>query len=184
MTNFQERIKKAKEAENYFEYWLKFMGIEYSKNGYEHHKQSNQYMAKLRVRNDVEALNIRFTPDFLVISDSITYFEVKWFNGTVINIEKKSYDRLLRLDADVKIVAYNNMNLYMLNDLNQVKFHANYFDHKNHIVDDHNWIYPRSKNFDYDQYQKQTSGSGTAFSRIKISDNNFIHLNQLNLFKN
>ena len=185
MRDFNGRITRGKQAEAFFAYWLKFTNIEYAQSGYEAYKASNQFMAKLKVRNDVEALNIRFTPDFLTVSDKITYFEIKHAaNKNLVNIERKSYDRMIRLHLEgkeVRLVAYWDNQLYMLNDITDAVFHTTYFDQtKKSIVDGH-WIAPRASNFNYDDYQQKTNGSGTTFGRLSMKENYFIHLNTLQL---
>lgn len=181
--SFEDRIRIAKAAENNFAHWLKVMNVDFARTGYENTKASNLFHAKIRFKTDITSLNTRFNPDFLVVDRSeSTYFEVKACNS-VVNIERKSYERLIRLINDgnnVRLVVYKDHNLFMLDNLTNAKFYVSYYD-KDKVINGQ-WIAPRqTKGYNYDSYQSKSTGSGTEFGRLSFDNNNFYDLNQMKL---
>jgi hypothetical protein len=178
-TSFDERLDKEKKSKEIFEYFLKKKNIEFAKTGYEHWQASEEFKELVRNRNDQYACQIRFNPDYTVVSDdSIWNIEVK-SNYTIEKIAYETYLQKSKLSKVGIVVIKNEENGIWFTDITDIILKITE-QPQNFIqvpVEDEFWLNPRKLSIDlYKKWKVITGGSGCAYASISKPKSNFIRL--------
>jgi hypothetical protein len=182
MSNFDDRLERAKNYETALINMLNLSGFVTALNGTEH--THPDFVNKLRNSEDPTSLSIRFQPDgvaYIGNTPRSFYFEAK----SSSTIEKNAYDQYMNLACNGNIVVlffgssgdeivfrwvfvedlkFTNSE-YLLK-----KFKNQKGSKQKYIPIIYNWFYPRKLNdIDYNEWKVKYKASGTPYANIDKS---------------